>query len=288
MALHAIELSPQAYLRERGAIRALCRRLRPDVFHTHGHRPDVVDSGVARRLGIPTITTMHGFFHAGDWKGKLTERLQLAAFRRFDAVVAVSRALRDDLCARGVPSELITAIPNAWYSVTRCVSRSEARRTLGISESELVIGWVGRVTRQKALDVAITALAELRDTPVVLSLVGDGEERHLLEKRAQASGLQERVRWHGMRDNASALIRAFDVFLLCSRWEGTPIALLEAVLVRAEDPQALAEAIRGVLRDPEAAAQRAEAALLRLQNDFGVGLWLDRYDALYGSLLRRR
>jgi glycosyltransferase involved in cell wall biosynthesis len=307
--LHVVELPARAYFRERRAVRELCRQLRPDVFHTHGYRPDVVDGGVARGLGIPTVTTMHGFFHGGSWKDRLTERLQLAAFRRFDAVVAVSRALRNDLCARGIPSELVTAIPNAWYGAAPFLARGDARRSLGISDSEVVVGWVGRVTRQKALDVAIAAVGQLQDIPLTLALVGDGEERSGLEEYVVTAGLAERVRWYGARENAHTLMRAFDVFVLCSRWEGTPIALLEAMaagvpvvatavggvpdvvssregaLVPAEDATALASAIRDVLSGPEAAAQRADAARERLQSEFAVDSWLDRYDALYESLL---
>src|SRR2546422_9537397 len=58
---HPIVLPFRAYRRERGALRGLCGRLRPDVVRTHGYRPDRVDSAVARQLGIPTVTTVHGF-----------------------------------------------------------------------------------------------------------------------------------------------------------------------------------------------------------------------------------
>src|SRR6266849_1325824 len=88
----AITVERRAYLKERAAVAALCSRLHPDVVHTHGYRADIVDAGVARRLGIPTVTTVHGFT-GGDWKNRLYESLQRRALRRFDAVVAVSRPL---------------------------------------------------------------------------------------------------------------------------------------------------------------------------------------------------
>src|SRR2546422_368524 len=56
-----ITVEPRAYLKERTAVAALCSRLHPDVVHTHGYRADVVDAGVARSMGIPTVTTVHGF-----------------------------------------------------------------------------------------------------------------------------------------------------------------------------------------------------------------------------------
>src|SRR5262245_48084159 len=77
-----IELPPRSYLRERAAVAQLCDRLHPDVVHTHGYRADVVDAAVARRRGITTVTTVHGFT-GGDWKNRIYERLQRRAFRRF-------------------------------------------------------------------------------------------------------------------------------------------------------------------------------------------------------------
>ena len=95
-----IDVATRGYLAERAAIASLCRRFRPDVFHTHGYRPDVVDAGVARRLGVPTVTTVHGFT-GGGWKDRLYERIQRRAFRSFGAVVAVSQPLRDALLRDG-------------------------------------------------------------------------------------------------------------------------------------------------------------------------------------------
>jgi len=310
--LHVIELPARAYLRERRAFRELCGRVRPDVVNTHGHRADVIESGVASRLGVPIVSTMHGFFHRGDLRGRITARLQCAALARFDAVIAVSRALADDLHRARVPREIIVPIVNAWHETSPPLSPAAARHALGIPDDALVVGCVGRVTGQKALDVAMAAMGHLRDTAATLSIVGDGEERGSLEARARTLGITDRVRWHGARTNAHELMTAFDVFLLSSRWEGTPIVLLEAMaagvpvvatrvggvpdvvsereamLVPAEDALGLAAAIRSVLTDRDAADRRARAAELRLRVDFGFERWLDRYDGVYERVVRGR
>lgn len=309
--VQVIEVPARAYLRERGAFRDLCVRLRPDVVHTHGNRPDVFDSGVARRLRVPVVSTVHGFFHRGGWRARLTERLHVAALRRLDAVVAVSRALAADLRAKGVPGARLSSIPNAWCESSPPLTRTDARRALGIPEGALVAGCVGRITHQKGLDVALAALGRLGDLRVTLSIVGDGEDRAALETQARAIGVEARVTWHGARTSAHELMRAFDVFVLCSRWEGTPIALLEAMaagvpvvatdvggvpdvvsasealVIPPEDVRALADAIRSVIADPVAAASRARAAQARLRADFGMESWLQRYDSLYQGLLQR-
>ena len=297
----------RAYARERAAVARACAVFRPDVVHTHGYRPDVLDGGVARRLGIPTVTTVHGFT-GGDWKNRLYERLQIRAFRRFDAVAAVSRPIVERLVRAGVPRQRIHLLPNAWAGRPPALDRAAARRALGVPVEGFRIGWVGRLTAEKGADVFVEALARLGDVPVSVSIVGDGRERGPLEQRARELGLAERIAWHGLVADAAGLYRAFDVFVLSSRTEGTPIALFEAMaagvpviatrvggvpdvvspaealLVPAEDPEALASAIRAVLGDPAAAAARAAAARARLEREFGMDPWLDRYEKLYRGL----
>src|SRR6267143_334299 len=66
VAVEPLPLPARAYRRERAAIAELCRRLRPSVVHTHGYRSDVVDGAVPPRLGIPVVSTVHGFT-GGGW-----------------------------------------------------------------------------------------------------------------------------------------------------------------------------------------------------------------------------
>src|SRR6267378_2082933 len=166
---HAIVLPGRSYLRERAAIRGLCRRLGPDVVHTHGYRPDVLDAGVARRLGIPVVTTVHGFT-GGGWKNRFYEWRQSRAFRRFDAVVAVSRPLAGRLERSGVSASRIHVVPNAWQPIVPALDRETARRALGLPPHSFVVGWVGRLSHEKGPDVLLEALAA--GVPVVATRVG--------------------------------------------------------------------------------------------------------------------
>src|SRR5438309_914973 len=149
-----LPLAPRAYLRERAAVVGICRRVRPDVMHTHGHRVDVVAAGAARRLGLPTVTTVHGFT-GGDWKNRLYERLQRRAFRRFDAVVAVSRPLAADLVRAGVPAGRLHMVPNAWSGRGDTLPRDSARSALRVAPRQFHIGWVGRLTAEQGADVLL-------------------------------------------------------------------------------------------------------------------------------------
>ena len=306
---HRIFLPGRTYWRERAVMLELCRQLRPDVVHTHGYRPDVVDAGVARRLGIPTVTTVHGFT-GGDWRNRLYERLQRRAYRRFDAVVAVARPLAEQLIRGGVPAHRVHVVQNAWQETAPPLDRPTARRALGLSEDGFVIGWVGRLSGEKGPDVLLDALVQLSDLSVCVSLVGNGREHRWLAARARQLGVERQVRWHGVVPDAGRRFAAFDVFVLCSRTEGTPIVLFEAMaagvpiiatrvggvpdvvspaeatLVAPDDPGALAAAIRAVYDNPAAAHARAHRARERLLRDFTVAPCLGRYTAIYRLVSR--
>ena len=299
----------RAYLRERAAVAQALRQLRPDVVHTHGYRPDVLDAGVARRLGIPTVTTVHGFT-GGRWKNRFYEWLQCRAFRRFDAVVAVSRPLAVELERGGVPAARIHEVPNAWRPLAPALDREAARRALGLPPDAFVVGWVGRLSHEKGPDLLLEALLQVHDLPLVVSIIGSGIMRVALQTQARALGLNGSLRWHGTVPEAGRLFAAFDVCVLSSRTEGTPMVLFEAMaagvpivatrvggvpdvvssaeaaLVPSDDPVALAAGIRAVYRIPAAARARAAAARARLERDFSVAPWLDRYETIY-RLVRR-
>jgi glycosyltransferase involved in cell wall biosynthesis len=309
--VEVLRLPARAYLRERHLIRELCARFRPDVVHTHGYRPDVLDAGIARSMGVPTVTTVHGSSRTRG-RVRLYELVQFAMFRKFDAVVVVSRPLVRLLSRFGVPRHRIHVVPNGWDGRAPGWDRHAARQALGAPPDRFLIGWVARLIPIKAANVFLRALAELRDVPWLAAVVGDGAERCRLERLAAALGLSSRVAFHGNVDDAARLFPAFDVFVLSSRTEGTPIVLFEAMaagvpivatavggvpdvvsgtealLVPAQDPVALAQAIRAVLLDPRAAQARVTAARARLTRDFTVARWVAGYDAVYQQVARRR
>src|SRR6185437_440254 len=307
--VHPVHVAGRQYGMERSRIEEIGKVHGVEVMHTHGYHPDVIDGPVARRLGIPVVSTVHGFT-GGGWRNRLYEWMQIRAYRRFGGVVAVSLPIVDRLTKGGVPAARIHHLPNAWVEMpdARPADRTTARETLGVSRGGARIGWVGRMSLEKGPDVMIDALARLKRSHVHLSMIGDGPALKQAQARAKELGVEGQVTWHGLVPDAGRLLAAFDVVVLSSRTEGTPIILFEAVaarvpvvttavggipavvtdreavLVPSEDPAALAQGIARALDDKAGALARATAASERVAFKFAVGPWIERHVQLYSSL----
>ena len=315
----SIFVPPRGYWQERREVRDLCRRWKPTVLHTHGYRVDVVDGGLGRRWGMGPVTTVHGFTTSAPGtardvslsglKNRFYEWLQCRVYRRFAGVVAVSQALHRDLVRRGVPKNRMHVVPNAIQE-PEFLDREEARGRLGAQGAAFHIGWVGRLGPEKGPDVFLEALSRA-DIPEDwrVSIIGTGSMEERLRRFASDQGLDASVRFLGTVDDAARLFRAFDLLVMSSRTEGTPIVLLEAMaakipvvattvggipdmlsqdealLVSPKDPSALARAMALAAQDPEASVQRARRARVRFERDYNAEDWARKYDRVYEEAL---
>jgi len=305
----SIVLPARAYIREITRIRAALLAEPPDILHTHGYRPDLLHGWWARRAGIATVTTLHGFSMMGG-VSSLLERLQRRVVGGFDAVVAVSSPISDALVELGVPRERVHVVPNAWTPPVSRADRSELEDVLGPKRNEKRMGWVGRLYPIKGCDVFLDALARLEAEGWHACVIGDGPERRALEARADELGLADRIRFTGAIPDAARLFAGLDLFVLSSRSEGTPMVLLEAMgagvpvvasavggvpdvlrppaegwLVPPEDPAALAAAIEEALRDEGLRTRVAEAGRARVHHEFDQDVWAERHDAVYRAAM---
>lgn len=309
--VHEVRLHGRNYYGEYRALRRLLRQLEPQVLHTHGYRADLLHGIVVRPPTTANVSTLHGSSRLGGLSHTF-EWLQERALRHFDAVVAVSRPLQRHLAQLGVPDEALYYVPNATRAPTP-LERDEARAALGADADAFVIGFIGRLIPIKGVDVLLQALAALRDKRWQGVIVGDGPERAILEVMAAALQIADRVRFVGEREHAARFLGAFDLFVLPSRSEGTPIVLLETMaagvpviassvggvpdvvrapdegqLVPAEDPRALADALRASLDAPDDARAGAGLAQARIRREYDFDAWIERHEALYASAMAGR
>lgn len=303
---HFLQVPTRGYLRERRAVGELLTELDARLLHTHGQRVDVVDGGVARKVGLPVVSTAHGFIGRGV-KGRLYRFLQTRCWRGFNAVVAVSKPLADELDSSGVPRSRLHVVPNAWEPDRPPRSEEDARASLGVNGSAFHIGWIGRLSPEKGPDVFLQALDLLRrrDHAFAASVIGEGPLERELRSQAESAGIRDRIRWHGRVPGASELLAAFDVIVISSRTEGTPMVLLEAMfqgvplvatavggipftlgkkegyLVPSEDAEAIAEALSRIRRRPGEAEARASCARTRIRRERSMAQWVQRYEEVY-------
>ena len=303
-----IVVEGRAYLRERSMVREVIEQRHAQVLHTHGYRPDLVDAPVARRMGVPVVSTVHGYT-GGGLRNRLNEWLQTRALRRSDAVIAVSSKLRGELKLAGIQETRLHTIANAWRPTTALLTRRDARSRLGLEYDDRVVAWVGRMSFGKGPDIIVKAVAALEDDGVRLSMVGAGAMESDCRALAERLGIAGRITWHGVVEDAGRHLNAFDVVALTSWSEGTPMVLLEAMsagvplvttavggipdvvsgeealLCEAGSVEEVATAINNIFADTVAARRRADAAKRRLETHFDVEAWALRHRELYHSLV---
>lgn len=250
-------------------------RFNATVLHTTTHYPNaLVAAGVAARTGLPWVYEVRGQLEK-TWAGSLPAHEQQEAHRsqryrlwhareaelasEADHVVTLSRALRDDLVARGVPAGRITIVPNAVddglvASGSDDVPPAAARRRLGLPEDGFWVGTVSSIVDYEGLDLLLEAVALLRADghDVRCAIAGDGVARPELAAAASRLALDDVVVMPGRvaRDEAPGWHRALDAFVVPRRDLGvcrtvTPLKPIEAMAlgrpVVVSDLPALAE-----------------------------------------------
>jgi glycosyltransferase involved in cell wall biosynthesis len=200
-------------------------------------------------------------------------------YRWADRIVAVSDGVaQDTLAITRLPADRVEVIRNPVVNARlRALAREPVAHPWLRTKDRPVILGVGRLTEQKGFDVLLAAFARVRaDRPCRLVILGEGKLRERLIRHIHDLGLREDVDLHGFRPNPYPEMAAADVFVLSSRWEGSPNVLTEAMalgtpvvstdcpsgpreilqggaiapLVPMNDPVSLAEAIQTMLDRP--------------------------------------
>jgi glycosyltransferase involved in cell wall biosynthesis len=228
--------------RDVGALRRHARAIRtfdPDILHANHTWPlDCACAELAALLvgGVRVVAVHH--LPLESPVPKLRHAAGCALARRIDAHVAVGERA-------GAIVERYLRLPDGAVRVVPNGVPPPAPATGGSRPGVLSVGAVGRLTDQKHLDALVRALAAT--SQMHLSLVGDGPERGALERLARDLGVSDRLEITGWIDDARDRLPGLDVLALPSRWEGMPLAILEAmhagIPVVAADVGSVAEAV---------------------------------------------
>jgi glycosyltransferase involved in cell wall biosynthesis len=248
----------------------LFRKWRPALVHTHMAKAGSLGRLAALLYNVSGINpparlvhTYHG--HVFDrYFGSLMSRVFVAVERwlgrRTSAVIAVSPQIRDEVVStfRVAPPER-THVIRLGFDLRRffaidAVARSRAREALAVPADAVVVITVGRLTaiKQQSLFVQMAARLAADHQHVRFLIVGDGELRPALEQQAAAVKIADRLRFLGWRRDLELIYGAADIFVLTSRNEGTPVALIEAMASGVASVSTDVGGVRDVIADPSA------------------------------------
>lgn len=307
----ALDMARGPALRDVGDLWSIRRLARGrDVVHLHSSKAAalgrVASLSLGRRRPAVVMTPHYWSWLVGGRLAPLYRWIEQVLARTGDAIVAVSeREAREGRAVLGDHAQ-ITLIHNGVDRSRFSPDGVRAPRDAGAA----LLVCVGRLSEQKGQDVAIRALARLRDRTARLRLVGDESapgERRRLEVLATSLGVADRIEWRGEVADPAPELRAADVVIAPSRWEGMSLVFLEAmacgaalvvsdvagseilvdagVIVPPDDPQTLAEAVDALLDDPDRRVRLGEAARER-SGSYDLGSTLQRNLDLWCELVR--
>lgn len=296
------------------AIRRHIHRFGPyDIIHGHSSKGGML----ARLAGIGTASRVVYTPHAISTLNPALSRLQrllvgageVVMSHLTDAIVAVSSGERDQIIGLGIPPAKVALIANEIGSLDPA-PRDSIRRALNLAPEQVAIGFVGRLSRQKAIDVMVAAFTRVRAMvpQARLIVIGEGDAAEAARRQAVEAGCAEAISWLGTRD-ASRYYAAFDILALPSRYEGLSYTLLEAasvglpiiasdvggardivtsgvdgVVVPAGDAESFAAELCALMLAPERLKRYAAAAKRRLVQGGPMRMVCNTL-ALYSSLL---
>ncbi len=290
-------------------------RAKPAIVHTHLIHADVHGLVAARLAGVPAVvTTRHNL---NPFRTRpLSRLLHRLYWPRVDGCIAVSDGVaRFAIEIEGASPAQVRTIRHGLEEPPRGPDRPALRADLGIRESDRVVGMVGRLVEQKGFLYGLEAFALIADRcpDCHLLIAGEGPVRTELERRVGELDLTARVRFLGWRSDAAALMRAFDLLLVPSLWEGFGFVILEAmargvpiiasavggipevvitgstgILVQPRDVEGMGRALANLLDDGTRRQGMGQAARERVRAHFSAQRMVAETIGLYQELMDRK
>jgi glycosyltransferase involved in cell wall biosynthesis len=288
------------------------------LIHSHGYKPSVFGFFIARRIGIPIISTCHLWFqpNQGPLKMRVMIWLEKKLYRHFPKIIAVSEPIKAILAQAKLPAHKLDLVRNG-VDIPEVDLSSEAalalRAELGLAPDDLVILNSGRLARQKAQWILVKAASILQQQgrKIQMLIVGEGGLRSELEALIEQEGVGSCVKLLGFRSDINQLLAISDIFALPSLDEGMPMSLLEAaaaakpiiatavgdiaklirhddsgLIIPTENPQALSEAIVKLVDDTAFAQRLANTAYRLMRADYSSDAMCSRYQTIYRELIK--
>jgi len=303
-----------------GIVRDLYRLMKQKNIHivrTHRYRANLYGRLAALLSGVPVkIISLHDNYRKDlRLERRIVNKILLKAT---DKIVAVSESIRKDIIKYdGIDSSKILVIPNG-IDTERFNPEgnfADIRKGFSIKESDIVLGFVGRVVPAKGLEYLIDALPFLKKEfkNIKLLITGEGSTMERLKKKAKENNVHDSIIFTGKRRDIPDILSCTDIFVMPSVAEGLPNALLEAMamgkpivatevggipeviknrhsgfLVPPRNPEALATAIKDLISNEQLAAKMGQAARHIVLDNFSIWSIAQKWQTLYLSILREK
>lgn len=291
-----------------------------DILHSHLLDSNFYGSIAGKLAGVAHLATEHGDVHHPAGKKLLRTKLRIAAMlgSQFSSVSNFS-AVR--LCELGVPARIITRIPNPvrddFFSIAGRRGNNPDRQRMLRGQAGLPDAFAGGMLWLHAASIRPVKDQEtllrgfaLSGPNQFLAIVGEGEGRSGLARLAADLGIAQRVHFAGFSDDIPSWLEAADGFILSSKSESMPMALLEAgaaglllassdvggvrevipddefgFLFPSGDPAALAKAIDSAAAAGEEGRRMVQRSMSHIAANFSMQRIIGDYVALYNSFL---
>lgn len=289
-----------------GRLARLIDERRPGILHLHGYKAAILGGLIGRVKRVPTLSTCHAeALHHPELATYV--RIETQVIRRLQRVVAVSEPIANEVRGRGVSADRVRVIANGIEDPLRGGLELPPHNA-----NRLLV--VGRLVTGKNVDVLIDLVARVHATHpnVELIVAGEGPLRPQLEAQARRTGLADAIRFVGFVSDLPSIYGGAGLFVLPSSTEGMPISLLEAMafgvpivstavgsipsvvrdgvealLVPADDPDALYVALRRALDDGALRQSLAARARARFERSYTADAMADAYADLYDEMCGR-
>lgn len=213
---------------------SILKKGRFNLVHSNGYFADIMSLPAAKLLSLPFLSTCHGYINTGI-KLKIYNNIDIFFLRFSDKIFAVSKDIVGYLIKMGVKESKIIGFYNAIeiYKDDKKFEqyRNSIRLKYNISNKDMVIGYVGRLSDEKGIKYLFKASSMLCDRgyKIKVLVIGDGPLKEELESMAADGNLHEIIIFTGFIKDVEKYLASIDIFVLPSITEGTPMALLEAM-----------------------------------------------------------
>ena len=224
--------SPIRWWRAAGTIRSALGRHDADIVHAHGVRAAAATVLGSRRLDIARVVTiqgLHSIRRARRWSLPFIRVFNRLVLRAFNRVMVVSRSDHDSVIDAGLAPADRVRLVRPSFEPRSLPSRDAARDSISIPRSSAVVLWMGRFSAEKDPLTFVRGFMDMHVSGAVGLMVGDGPL--LARARSHAIANETNILFSGWLEDPTPALAAATVFVNTSRWEGMPVAVLEAAAV---------------------------------------------------------